>query len=296
MARVGIGVPVYNGEQFVGAALESMLGQTFGDIDLVICDNASTDRTEEICRDFAARDKRVRYFRNATNIGAGPNFNRTFHLSHGEYFKWAACDDLHEPDFLRQCVEVLDCDSEVVLCHTAATYIDEHGKRIGGYTPDPIPNVGSDRPSVRFRDLIMNDHWCIEVFGLIRRDVLARTPLIASFVGSDRTLLAELGLLGKLHVVPEVLFLSRDHSGRSVHTNKRTRGEWFDPKLRGKFSLMHLRCGTEYLRILTRVKLTPRERFAAASILGPWVLANRWQLREDVEEGWQNWLSRRKRQ
>ncbi len=295
MARVGIGVPVYNGEQFLGPALESLLAQTFDDFDLIICDNASTDGTEEIGRSFAARDPRVRYIRNDTNLGAAPNFNRTFDLSDAEYFKWAACDDLHEPDYLRQCVEVLDDDPGIVLCHAAGTYIDEHGQRVDGYTPDPIPNVGSPRPSVRFRDLILNDHWCMEVFGLMRRDVLAQTPLTASFVGSDRPLLAELGLLGRFHILPDVLFLSREHPGRSVRTDKRTRGEWFDARLRDGFSMLYWRCLGEYSRSLARVSLDPRERLAAARALGPWVLGHRWQLREDLQAGWERVVSRRRR-
>ena len=293
MPRIGIGVPVYNGEQFVAQAIESMLGQTFDDIELVICDNASTDGTEEICRRYVALDRRVRYHRNPVNVGAGPNFNRTFHLTRGEYFKWAACDDLHEPEFLRRCVQVLDTDRTVVLCHAAGTYIDSEGNRIGGYEPDPIPNVGSSRPSVRFRDLILNDHWCIEVFGVIRREVLARTPLIASFVGSDRTLLAELGLLGKFHILPEVLFLSREHQGRSVRSDVRSRGEWFDARLRGRFSLLYWRCIAEYARILARVDIEPRERLAAAKVLGPWILDHHWHLREDLRAGLRHFVTRR---
>ena len=84
---VSIGVPVYNGENFVGDALRSISEQSFSDYEVVICDNASTDRTSEICREFADRDARFRYYRHAKNLGAGPNFNATFERARGRYFK-----------------------------------------------------------------------------------------------------------------------------------------------------------------------------------------------------------------
>src|SRR5512139_3267591 len=115
--RVSIGVPVYNGENFLKDALDSLLAQTFKDFEIVIADNVSTDQTEEICRSYAAKDARIRYYRNETNIGAGPNHNRVFELSRGEYFKWVCHDDMCAPEFLERCIEVLDRDPSVVLCH-----------------------------------------------------------------------------------------------------------------------------------------------------------------------------------
>src|SRR5690348_16440326 len=95
--RVSIGLPVFNGENFIADAIASVLGQTLTYVELVIQDNASTDRTAEICADFAARDRRVRYFRNPTNLGLAPNYNLAFHNSRGHYFKWLAHDDYLEP-------------------------------------------------------------------------------------------------------------------------------------------------------------------------------------------------------
>src|SRR5215471_14033382 len=100
--RVSLGLPVYNGQRYLAGAIQAILDQTFSDFELIICDNASTDETESICRDLAARDPRVRYHRNPANIGAAPNFNKTFELSTGEYFKWLAHDDLHEPTYLQR--------------------------------------------------------------------------------------------------------------------------------------------------------------------------------------------------
>ena len=92
--KLSIGLPIYNGEKFLEQAIESLLSQTFKDFEIIICDNASTDKTHEICKAYVARDNRIHYYRNETNIGCARNFARVFELSSGEYFKWAAYDDL----------------------------------------------------------------------------------------------------------------------------------------------------------------------------------------------------------
>ena len=104
--RVSIGLPVYNGEKYLRAALDCILRQDYADFELVICDNASSDGTEAICREYAARDGRIRYTRNETNIGASGNYKRVFELARGEFFKWASHDDTFHPSLVRRCMEV----------------------------------------------------------------------------------------------------------------------------------------------------------------------------------------------
>src|SRR5680860_1035425 len=125
--KVSVGMPVYNGEKYVGAALECLLSQTLTDFELIISDNASTDRTESICRSYAARDSRVRYFRNEQNTGGTANFNRVLELASSEYFKWACHDDLHAPTYLEQCAGILDRNPSFVLCHSKTRHIDSNG-------------------------------------------------------------------------------------------------------------------------------------------------------------------------
>ena len=91
--KVTIGLPVYNGEQFLAQSIETLLGQTFTDFELVISDNASTDRTEEICRKFAEADARILYSRNDRNVGGMNNANLTVDRARGEYYRLAAHDD-----------------------------------------------------------------------------------------------------------------------------------------------------------------------------------------------------------
>lgn len=99
LPEVTIGMPVYNGQDTLRPVLDSLLGQSFTDFELIISDNASTDDTADICREYAERDCRIRYVRQEKNIG-GANFPFVFYEARGEYFMWAADDDIRSPDFL----------------------------------------------------------------------------------------------------------------------------------------------------------------------------------------------------
>ena len=154
--RVSIGLPVYNGEQYLVQALESLLGQTFENIEVVVCDNASNDATEQICRDMAKSDSRLRYSRNDTNIGGFPNHNRVFQLSQGELFMWAGYDDLRHQDYVARCVEVLDNRPECAICYSQTQEIDAQGAPLTDR--EAILNTGNSSPAKRFHDLIRMDH------------------------------------------------------------------------------------------------------------------------------------------
>ena len=185
--RLSIGLPVFNGERFLKKAIDSLLTQTFEDFELVISDNASTDKTQEICREYASNDKILRYFRNAQNLGAARNYNRVFELSKGEYFKWAAHDDLCAPKLLRQCVEVLDRDSSVILCYSRAKAIDEQGEVIKSYPAKS--DAGASKPQDRFYEFLCIPHPCTAIWGVMRASVLKKTRLIGNYTASDRPLL-----------------------------------------------------------------------------------------------------------
>ena len=106
--KVSIGIPVLNGEQFLRQVLDSLLSQKFTDYELIISDNGSTDATEQICREYAAKDKRIRYVRHPENIGGMANLRFLLENAIGEYFMWAADDDIRSPDFLDVTVKILD--------------------------------------------------------------------------------------------------------------------------------------------------------------------------------------------
>jgi glycosyltransferase involved in cell wall biosynthesis len=184
---VSVGLPVFNGADYVAEAIASILGQTYGDFELLIQDNASTDRTGAICREFARRDSRVSYIRNPENLGAIPNYNLVFERARGRYFKWAAHDDICAPTFLERCVEVLDADSSVVLCsgqtrlinddgspvfhdRTRGCFVTRHGAPVG--IIDPEHRAEGTDPAKRFWDVLVRTMRTFEIFGLIRSDVL----------------------------------------------------------------------------------------------------------------------------
>jgi glycosyltransferase involved in cell wall biosynthesis len=221
-------MPVYNAERFLAEALDSILGQSFEDFELVISDNASTDRTEEICKHYASKDSRIRYFRNRQNYGIAVNFNTVFRLSSGQYFKWAASDDVCGREFLARTVEVLDRDPSVVLAWPKTRGIDEMGNRIE--LPSEISDLNapwsvySPDPAVRFRRLVRNWWWADGPYhGLIRAEALATTRLHARHTGSDQFLLAELSLVGRFYEIPEELFFVRIHPHKASHSAKTLR-------------------------------------------------------------------------
>ncbi|MHC4329547.1 MAG: glycosyltransferase family 2 protein [Planctomycetota bacterium] len=281
--RVSIGLPVYNGADFLEQAIESILRQTFVDFELIICDNASTDSTREICLKYCERDSRIRYHRNSSNIGAAPNFNKVFSLSRGRYFKWAAHDDLLEPGYLQKCVEVLDEDPSVVLCTTEIIIVDSEGRKKSDHNVE-LNNLMSPIPSDRFKDLVLNWHACIDVFGVLRSECLAKTPLIKSYTGSDRHLLVEIALHGKIYRVPQVLFLSRDHPDRSINfLNLYEREEWFDTKKSSHFTFPYFRQFFEYTFLIKRAPISINYKFKCSAGLFRWTVRNRTSLLGDIK-------------
>lgn len=211
MPLISVGMPVYNGERYVGVAIASVLAQTFPDFELVICDNGSTDTTEAICRDYAARDGRVRYYRNQTNIGAAGNFCRVFELSTGRYFRWLSADDYMAPAALQECLAALLADPLAVLACGKVAFVGADGELLGPYAEEQ--GLEHAAPIDRFRAVMQQDPWCNAVYGLMRREVLRRTRLLGAFSGSDCTLLAELSLYGRFVEIPQVLFFRRIHPG-----------------------------------------------------------------------------------
>lgn len=269
--RVSLGLPVFDGERYLAEALDCALAQTCRDFEIVISDNASTDATEAICRDYAGRDPRIRYHRSPENRGAAWNFNHTLALARGAYFKWMAHDDRMAPTFLERCVSVLDEEPDVVLAYPRSAQIGEHGERIG---PVEFELHGDARePHERFRHQICVHHRCFHVFGLMRTEVLRRTRAIDTYVGSDRVLLAHLALLGRLHEVPEELFFQRQHPGRSTAAQPTLQGRaaWFDPTRAGARTFPHWRLGAEYFAAVGRTGLGAGERIRCRLQLVRWL-------------------------
>lgn len=223
-----IGVPVYNGADYLERALSSLANQTYPDIRVLISDNASTDETEEIARSFVASDPRFEYWRNDSNIGAVPNYDKVFYAATSPYFKWAAHDDWIEPRFVEACVEALDANPTASLAYTDARQVDENDQETQARIP--YSDASSPNPVERFREIVRRERLNLPIFGVMRRDMLGRTHLQGTYHASARVLLAELALLGPFVRVPEVLFVHRNHPAGSLRSHGDAHGvrRWYD--------------------------------------------------------------------
>jgi glycosyltransferase involved in cell wall biosynthesis len=242
---LSIGLPVYNGERYLAEALEALLAQTYDDFELIISDNASNDATEKICRAYADKDDRVRYIRQPVNIGADPNHHFVVEQARGRYFKWAAHDDVYEPELIRRCVEALETHPEVVLAHAADAAIDERGEVIATL-PYELDTANPD-PAARLRSLLYvsggNDDY-----GVMYTDVIRRVaPYGAGGYGSDRVFVASMLLQGPFFRVPQVLYYRREHPNRASKASKRERAVVYDPKRANRLRYPTARLHVEYL-------------------------------------------------
>jgi glycosyltransferase involved in cell wall biosynthesis len=205
--RVFVGLPVYNGARFLARALNSLLAQTYGDFVLLISDNASSDATQAICEHYAESDSRVCYVRQPFNIGAPRNWNFVANQADGEYFKWATANDECSPEFIEQCVRILDADPSAVLCQGKTFLVDEETDAREPYGFDL--ELADPRPSQRLKDLVIKLALNNGQSGLIRLASLRRTGLDRPYPGGDIPLMAELALLGKFIVVQDVFLYRR---------------------------------------------------------------------------------------
>jgi glycosyltransferase involved in cell wall biosynthesis len=269
---VSIAIPVHNGENYLRRAIDSILAQTYTDLEVVVCDNASTDATESIAREVAAADPRVRYHRNPENIGAPRNFNLAFNLTTRRYFKWAAHDDELEPGFIEACVEVLDRDPAVVAAFSRAVVI-----RGDGTVRKPLRILieDGDHPAAdrRFADVIRPRYGVFHVWALMRAEAVASTALHGLYPGEDRVFVAEIALRGRLHTLDAPLFRLRDHPQRSVKSLPTIyeRAAWHDPARRGRARLPHWRIGLEYLRAIRRARLPRSTALRSYLRMLPWL-------------------------
>ena len=305
---VTLGLPVFNGARYLPETLESLLGQTFGDFDLVICDNASDDGTEAICRRYAASDRRVRYSRSPVNVGAARNFNRTVVGARGRYFKWAAHDDVIHPDYLAECVGVLDSHPDVVWCQSRVGFIGPDGEELasgmgdgwlgmsyvqdmGGMGQDGrVPTRASKRPDERFRAVLLETvgggNW--DVFGLCRTAVLAETGLQRSFYGADKVVVAELALRGRFNEIPSKLFWVRLHGSASAALESaQAQQDWIDPARSSRIASARLGLLTAYLEIVRQAPLSRREKARCLAVVGAYLCqVQKWRrvLRSEVSQ------------
>ena len=272
--RLTVGLPVYNGEKYLSEALEALLGQTYENFELIISDNASTDGTADICRRYARQDSRIRYVRQPRNIGLAPNHNFVVEQGRGELFKWASSDDVYARKYLERCVEALDKYPKVALAHSWSVIIDSSGtvtKQVGYTVATAAP-----RAPERFRSMLF-DGWGDDTGGVIRTDILRRTPLHGSYHFADRTLTTELALYGPFYHVPDRLFFRREHQEQAERAYPTVRGRCtvLDPRRGNQLHHPVVRLYAEYVwsyvAAIRRAPLSAADRQECYRHLARWV-------------------------
>jgi glycosyltransferase involved in cell wall biosynthesis len=276
---LSIGLAVYNGQNYIREALDSILGQTFRDFELIISDNASTDETGDICKEYQAKDSRIKYHRNESNIGGANNENLTAKLAIGKYFRWAAHDDVCAPALFEKCIQVLEENPNLVLCHTQIVEVLEGVQRNAA---NNAPIGEKPRPYQRFIELSNRNHSCEATYGIVRTEILRKTRLQLNYTDSDRTLLSELSLYGPFHQIQEPLFFKRYHA-KNAYLDWRTRMAWFTSSFEGKIVFPNWMQFFDYFTTINRVSLPLYDKVRCyLHMLGPWLWNNFIYMAKDV--------------
>jgi len=197
-------MPQYNGARFLREALEFLCSQVFEDWTLLIGDNYSTDETPQICKELAARDRRINCIRRNKKLGPHANFIKLLEAADAEYFMWADCDDVWLPDYLRMCINNLDQHQEYRFTATTLVNIDSYGTVIREYSDFHKPaGKWGIATIVRFLnapEIMGNANLIYDLYRLgICRDALRRSSLPNNFGGRRLFRPRSLEFLGRNH-------------------------------------------------------------------------------------------------
>ncbi|SEG73621.1 Glycosyltransferase involved in cell wall bisynthesis [Nonomuraea solani] len=269
---IGVGMPVYNGEPYLAGALRSVLAQKDADFELVIADNCSTDGTEELCREAARTDSRVRYIRRDRNIGVTANHNALMHETRGEFFSYATSDDEYREDRLALLSAALRRHPEAALALSGVEEIDENGQVIGHWR-DESPTVQPD-PVARLRHRLVNYDDTMHFYGLIRRETLLRARPLEPILPADRVIIAGWALFGPLVVVDELLLRHRNHAGSDSKVNHARLFRAREVPGDQRFYLPNVEEGRALLRMIHAAPLGFGQRLRAYAALRPWLRRN----------------------
>lgn len=278
-------MPVFNAEAYIADALEALLSQSFADFEITISDNASTDHTEQICRDFARRDERIRYECQRENLGAIWNFNHVFARSRGQYFKWASHDDVCMPEYLQRCIDVLDQDPSILWCHSDSGKIDAQGRILSCEDPQaddlahtrqaglPRKFHQSPRRHRRFFGVLLGTNWCVDSYGVIRSEALRKTCMLPSCYGAEKVLMGALSLRGYYHQVPETLFYQRVHPAASSSMNDAA-DQWnfMDTRASTRFASTRLRLLRGHIQSVTHTPMPLSDRALCYGVIARYLL------------------------
>jgi glycosyltransferase involved in cell wall biosynthesis len=206
---VSIGIPVYNGERFITDAINSVQNQTYTNLEIVISDNCSTDKTTEICLGYAAGDGRIRYSRNTTNIGLTQNILRVMKLATGDFFMLACADDIRPCNAVEVLVRTLLQNPQAVMAHgpvlaKSRDFQVEFTNKMELASPDPAKRVRTFTKEIGHNAM---------VYGLYRRTAL-RNSVFGDHFGQDYLMCLQMCMLGPIEytATPMITYLQNGPS------------------------------------------------------------------------------------
>jgi hypothetical protein len=270
---VSIGMPVYNGERHMRSALDSLLAQDHDNFELVISENGSTDGTRAICRDYAARDPRVRVHHQPRHVPAIDNFKTALELARGDYFMWAAVDDTWYPAFVRMAVDELERNPEAGVAMSAIERVWDTGEPM-----DQIRFVGGDDVNDKgyyatTRGVTSTRKYNLFIYGLFRTDVLKEAMRFAPQVPAwDRLVMCQIALATRFRYVDSILH-TRMHHKQPSHV--RLPDEPFN-KMQREAHWVEAKILVAFARMLARSSMVPWHRKLYAPVILSrygWILA-----------------------
>jgi glycosyltransferase involved in cell wall biosynthesis len=288
---ITIGVPAYNAEAHLGATLESLLAQTFGDFELIVSDNASTDSTREIVEGYRRHDERIRYERYATNIGANGNYAGLVGLARGSFFKWSAASDWCAPTFLERCKdELIAHDDAVLVVPRTRTFQD-------------MPDVSQDypwdleildeTPSARLQRLTGELALNNAMNGLIRTAALRSVRAMQPYLGADVVLMGELALRGKFRLLDERLFYRRmDEATATAMQGRSAVWEHHYPTRSAKALFQGTKRQLGWLRAVLSARISAMERARALLLVARRCYWDRKVFVHDLQGAWRYFAHR----
>jgi glycosyltransferase involved in cell wall biosynthesis len=282
-SKVFIGLPVFNAQKHIRAAIESHLSQSFSDFELVIADNCSTDATLEISTEYASRDKRVRVLTAERNRGNRWNHRRLIEeiSEPNQYFRWAGGDDVMGPDLLQSMVEVLDSRAEVSAVMPDTRNIDDEGNPIGSM-PRTL-DLQSPDVFKRAHDILTVGFQHVIAYGLIRVSVLRDMRTRPAYPHWDPVFAFELALRGQVVQTQGTHLLRRFHPG-SISLVKKVSEvrRWAEPEAKAGMIFPTWKIAYERARVLMACPMSLRDRMRIALFLARVVSWQRKELTHDV--------------
>jgi glycosyltransferase involved in cell wall biosynthesis len=212
-----IGMPVYNGEQFIRRSLDSLLAQSFREFELLVSDNASTDGTSAILQEYAARDPRIILRRQDCNIGALANFRYVLNEASGNYFMWASADDWWERDHVAGLFQELSDHADCVAAMSATVRYKSDGAvfDVVRYAGRKNPNLIS---SVRLAFLIAGGGlYHFYIYGMFNTAFLRRViDNMPNVKGADRQFICQIALAAKVRYVDRLSYMRQTYTTPAV--------------------------------------------------------------------------------